>query len=122
MKACLVSLDYYVPSCDTNLDQLPVTIGSSRLAGIRLVDPSVGHYHCRIEKIDGQLVVSDLGAVHGTFVNGARVSRSPLVPGDTLGIGMLSFFLQCLPESDSSAPIDDHAPMISSAALAHAVE
>ena len=63
MQARLVSLDYQVPDCDPSLGQLPVTIGRSPDAGIRLGDYSVSHYHCRIEQADGQLVVSDLGSV-----------------------------------------------------------
>lgn len=127
MQARLVSLDYQVPDCDPSLAQLPVTIGRSPDAGIHLEDYSASHYHCRIAQIDGQLVVLDLGSVHGTFVNGTRISESPLMPGDSLGIGMLSFFLQCTQESESSLPIGDRTPTIAAkreprAALVHAAD
>jgi ABC transport system ATP-binding/permease protein len=115
MKASLVSLDYNIPSCDTSLRDLSVLIGSSPDAGIYLEDPSVSGCHCRIEKIRGQFVVSDLGSVHGTFVNGIRVSEWALSPGDVLGVGMLSFFLLCTEESEESwENIEEEAAFIRS--------
>ncbi len=107
MKASLVSLNQHVPDCDTSLKDLPAVLGSSPDVDIRLSHHSVSRYHCRIERIDGHFVVYDLGSVHGTFVNGSRIVESPLRPGDCLGIGLLSFFLQCLPEAeDSWTPVE----------------
>lgn len=100
MRSKLISLDYDAPMLEVSLDSTPVVVGRSADAGIRLDDLSVSHFHCRIDDVDGQLVVSDLGSRHGTFVNGARITESPLLPGDSLSIGMLSFFLRCTPESD----------------------
>ena len=71
MRARSISLDYLVPQCDTSLDALPVVIGHARDADIRLDDHSVGGYHCRIDCVGDEMVVSDLASVHGTFVNGA---------------------------------------------------
>jgi pSer/pThr/pTyr-binding forkhead associated (FHA) protein len=95
MQTRLVSLDYRVPACDTSLAGLPVVMGSGPDAGIRLNEHTVSRRHCRIEEIDGKLSVRDLGSVHGTFVNGARIDESSLMPGDVLSVGVLSFFLQC---------------------------
>ena len=96
MKGRLVSLDCYIPACDTSLGRLPVLIGSGPDAEIRLDEASVSPLHCRIFQIDGTVVVEDLESVHGTFVNGTRVKQSPLLPGDSLGIGTRSFFLRCI--------------------------
>ena len=49
----------------------------------------------RSDQIGGEMVVRDLGSVHGTFVNGTRISESPLMTDDILSVGMLSFFSQC---------------------------
>ena len=87
MKTRLVSVDCDVPACDTCLTSLPVVIGSGPDAGIRLHDRMVSRWHCRIDQIDGTFSVCDLGSVHGTFVNGTRISESPLMPGDVLGVG-----------------------------------
>jgi pSer/pThr/pTyr-binding forkhead associated (FHA) protein len=43
---------------------------------------------------DDRLVVTDLGSVHGTFVNGSRITESILSAGDELGIGMMTFLVQ----------------------------
>ncbi len=94
MNPRLVGLDHHVPTCDISPARLPITIGSDPKAEIRLNHQSVSHWHCRIDQIDGRLVVLDLGSVHGTFVNGTRISESPLLPGDILSVGMLRFVLQ----------------------------
>jgi pSer/pThr/pTyr-binding forkhead associated (FHA) protein len=38
--------------------------------------------------MDGRLVLRDLGARHGTYVNGDRVGQRVLNVGDTIRIGM----------------------------------
>lgn len=100
MTARLISLDYNRPKCDTSLDQLPLIIGSSPDAGICFDEPCVSLYHCRIERSDGRLFVSDMGTVHGTFINGARITEAILMPGDVLAIGLLSFYVQDAPDQE----------------------
>jgi pSer/pThr/pTyr-binding forkhead associated (FHA) protein len=94
MKARLVSLDYHVPQCDTTLNAFPVVIGHAADSGIRLDDPSVAERHCQITCVDNGLAVSDLGTVHGTFVNSVRITESVLRPGDELAIGMMTFLVE----------------------------
>ena len=103
MKTRLVSLDYEVPACGTGLSSLPVLIGSGPDAEIRLNDHTVSHCHCRIDQIDGAFSVHDLGSVHGTFVNGTRITESPLMPGDVLSVGLRSFYLRCIEKAVSSS-------------------
>ena len=44
--------------------------------------------HCRLHvTAEGHLAVEDLGSTNGTFVNGRRVDRATLVPGDALSAG-----------------------------------
>ncbi len=102
MRARLVSLDYYVPLCDTSLDALPVVIGQAEDAEIRLDDFSVADYHCRVSATDDGLTVTDLDTVHGTYVNGTRVTESVLTPGDELSIGMMTFLVQ--PAAEAAEP------------------
>ena len=45
---------------------------------------SVSKLHCLIVKTDGLLFVRDLGSTNGTKVNGQRVIRGALLPGDEL--------------------------------------
>jgi len=53
---------------------------------------SVSAQHARIETIDGASVdVVDCGSTNGTFVNGIRVERMQLVPGDLLRFATAEF-------------------------------
>jgi len=90
----LVSLDPNVSKVEMPLNQLPLVIGSGEEADIRLDEPTVAAAHCRIECVDGQLFVRDLGTVHGTHINGDRITEGGLQPGDELAIGLLNFYVQ----------------------------
>jgi pSer/pThr/pTyr-binding forkhead associated (FHA) protein len=87
----LISLDYLVPRGNTKLETFPVVIGHAHDADIRLDDHALADYHCRIELVDDEAVVSDLGTVHGTFVNDVRVEREVLRHGDELAAGLTTF-------------------------------
>jgi sulfite reductase (NADPH) flavoprotein alpha-component len=52
-----------------------------------LDDRDVSRRHARIEIVDNELVLTDLGSTNGTYVNDARVTRRVLVPGDRMRIG-----------------------------------
>jgi predicted component of type VI protein secretion system len=45
---------------------------------------SISKLHCIIVKTDGLLFIRDLGSTNGTKVNGQRVTRGALLPGDEL--------------------------------------
>ena len=62
-------------------------LGRSESAGVRVDDPRVSRRHARLILEEGRLVVEDLGSPNGTIVNGLRVARQELVPGDTLVLG-----------------------------------
>ncbi|GAA4214468.1 FHA domain-containing protein [Microbispora amethystogenes] len=67
---------------------LPATLGrDTRAAAVVLDDGMVSRRHARLEIVDDQLVLTDLGSSNGTYVNDARVTRRVLVPGDRLRIG-----------------------------------
>lgn len=67
---------------------LPATIGrDSGAAAVVLDDGNVSRRHARLEIVDNDLVLTDLGSSNGTYVNGAQVKRQVLVPGDQLRIG-----------------------------------
>lgn len=51
----------------------------------------VSKLHCAIAKTDGLLFIRDLGSTNGTKVNGQRVTRGALLPGDELAFGNLKF-------------------------------
>ncbi|MGB6726068.1 MAG: SpoIIE family protein phosphatase [Terracidiphilus sp.] len=62
-----------------------------RLPGQDLVlsDPLVSRRHAVIVQQNGAYVVIDQNSTHGTYVNGNRVERAELLPGDELHLGSL---------------------------------
>jgi pSer/pThr/pTyr-binding forkhead associated (FHA) protein len=68
------------------------TIGRTARADFILDATLVSRLHCRLttDKSD-QLVVEDLRSTNGTMVNGQRVDRRILKPGDRLTVGRVEF-------------------------------
>jgi hypothetical protein len=55
------------------------------------MDTTVSRRHAVIAPSNGGYAIRDEGSSNGTFVNGARVSESPLRPGDEVSIGGTRF-------------------------------
>ncbi|MEZ6067589.1 MAG: FHA domain-containing protein [Planctomycetaceae bacterium] len=67
-------------------------VGRKRgLCDVIVDDSSVSKVHCALAKTDGLLFLRDLGSTNGTRVNGQRVSRGALLPGDELAIANVKF-------------------------------
>lgn len=60
---------------------------------------SVSKLQCVIVKTDGLLFVRDLGSTNGTKVNGQRVTRGALLPGDELAFASVRFRIHLGPGS-----------------------
>jgi pSer/pThr/pTyr-binding forkhead associated (FHA) protein len=52
---------------------------------------SISKLHCIIVKTDGLLFIRDLGSTNGTKVNGQRILRGALLPGDQLAFANIKF-------------------------------
>ncbi len=65
-----------------------VVIGRSNSAGIALEDPYVSRSHCKI-KVSSKNIpfVVDLGSNKGTKLNGTKITKAPLRPGDVIKVG-----------------------------------
>ena len=64
------------------------TLGRATGADFIVDAALVSRVHCRLTVLpDGTLEVRDLESTNGTFVNGARVERARLQPGDRLQVG-----------------------------------
>ncbi len=72
---------------EVSLDRPVVSIGRSVDNDIRIQSTLVSRHHCRIE-VDGEAAwVVDLGSANGTKLNGERITRAMLSPGDKIQIG-----------------------------------
>jgi hypothetical protein len=64
-----------------------LVIGRTPECSIVLGDTNVSRRHAQVALHDGAVVVTDLGSTNGTFLNGRRVTRATVRPGDELTIG-----------------------------------
>ena len=70
---------------------------------------SVSKIHCLLVKTDGLLFVRDLGSTNGTRVNGQRVTRGALLPGDILSFSSVKYQVHLGPDIDDDSDIDEAA-------------
>ena len=92
MKACLVSPDGQTTISLKN--DITVVGRKQGVCDVFLDRGNVSKIHCLIIKTDGLLLVRDLGSTNGTLVNGQKVSRGALLPGDELSFASLTFQVQ----------------------------
>jgi hypothetical protein len=76
-----------VPAYGVYLIEGRTTVGRSEESDIFLVDPSVSRNHASLTVEGDAVLVQDLGSTNGTYVNGDRVVKTHLVPGDVLIFG-----------------------------------
>jgi len=68
------------------------TIGRTARADFIVEAALVSRLHCRLTTSESDvLVVEDLDSTNGTLVNGVRVTRAELKPGDALTVGRVHF-------------------------------
>lgn len=70
--------------------ELPVTLGSSQEADIRLHDNFISPLHARIEMSGEIWTLCNLATNAGTYVNGCQVADAPLANGDQITLGRTS--------------------------------
>ena len=70
------------------------TIGRSTGADFIVEASLVSRIHCRLTAGASELEVLDLDSTNGTFVNGERIERKTLKPGDRLGVGRVELLVQ----------------------------
>lgn len=71
----------------------PITIGRAPDNSIAIDNVSISTHHARVETQQGRLILSDLGSLNGTFVNGQRVMSAVLKDGDVVSIGKHSIYV-----------------------------
>jgi len=110
MRAQLIPLD----------GERPITLGNDvTLVGRKpgmcdlIVDrSSVSKLHCLLVKTDGLLFVRDLGSTNGTKVNGQRVTRGALLPGDELAFASVKYTVYLGPDEDQDVSSHESTEVI----------
>jgi pSer/pThr/pTyr-binding forkhead associated (FHA) protein len=74
-------------SAEFPVEGTAIRIGRDPDFDMVLVDDAVSQAHARISIEGGVVWVEDLGSSTGTFVNGQRIDRVKLSPGDRVAIG-----------------------------------
>jgi predicted component of type VI protein secretion system len=80
------------------------------LCDVCIDQSSISKLHCLIVRTDGLLFIRDLGSKNGTKVNGQRVIRGALLPGDELAFAGEKYRVDMGPgEPDAESEEDIHA-------------
>ena len=68
-------------------EQAALTIGRAEECDLVLRDPGISRLHAEIRQEESGFYVVDLGSTNGTALNGLKVDRARLEPGDRIVIG-----------------------------------
>ena len=88
MPLRLVALD---EGSDIALDRAMVVVGRHPLCDVRLDSLRISRHHCCVTPEAEGVSVRDLGSTNGIRINGERVERGRLKPGDELSIGHIRY-------------------------------
>jgi FOG: FHA domain len=69
------------------LDNESIYIGRHAQCGLVINDPEVSRRHIKMTQGKEGWLIDDLGSTNGTFVNGQRISRQLVSPGDRIQLG-----------------------------------
>ena len=78
-----------------------VRVGSHPGHDVVLPFSGVSRDHAVLATSDGGLIVEDRGSKNGTLLNGDRVARARVVPGDELTIGRVCLVLEAVDAADA---------------------
>ncbi len=66
----------------------PITVGRSSQNAIAIMDASLSRVHCELRRVDGVVLVKDMGSRNGTLVNGNVVKEARVSGGDRIDVGI----------------------------------
>jgi pSer/pThr/pTyr-binding forkhead associated (FHA) protein len=69
------------------IPDVPIVVGRSPEANVRIDDPWISNMHALIERRGSELWVVDLDSRNGTFVDAAPMAEARIVPGTMLAFG-----------------------------------
>jgi pSer/pThr/pTyr-binding forkhead associated (FHA) protein len=86
--------------------KVPTVIGNSREADVKLSDPRVSPFHCRLEVRHEELFAIDLDSTNGTEINNRSIQEDVLQFGDTIGLGDTVLLVQNPDARDETMPAE----------------
>ncbi|MCE9581026.1 MAG: FHA domain-containing protein [Planctomycetes bacterium] len=66
----------------------PITVGRASQNAIAILDASLSRVHCELRRVDGTILVKDMGSRNGTLVNGSAVKEAKISGGDRIDVGI----------------------------------
>lgn len=79
-------------------------VGRQTTRGVQIEHPTVSREHARFFVRDGVWQIADLNSSNGTFVNGARVTKATLKPGDVVKLGSIELRLDDAAKPTAARP------------------
>lgn len=79
-----------------SLEAAELVIGRSSRADLHLADEGVSRRHALLIRARGHYFIQDLESSNGTFLEGRRVKRAPLLEGDLIQLGPQASFRFCM--------------------------
>jgi pSer/pThr/pTyr-binding forkhead associated (FHA) protein len=83
------------------------TVGRVEDNTFQIAEPSVSSHHAEVLLRGNDVVVRDLNSTNGTFVNGEKITESPIKPGQILRLGQIEMRLETdTPASNSKKALE----------------
>lgn len=101
-----------VKSQEWEVEDAVISIGRDPLCTVVLDDPKVSRIHCEIVRSDGQYILMDRNSTNGSYVNGLKVAKQALSPGDSVQLGSTDFSVEPTNTLDEVRWEDEKHPSI----------
>ena len=83
-----------IPVNSISLTAGTVSIGRANNNDIRIKNTTISSYHAKIVTFYNASYIEDLDSTNGTYVNGKRIKKHTLKPGDIISVGALSLVVE----------------------------
>jgi len=94
---------------------LPLSIGRDPENAIALEHTAISRFHCTISSEEDAYYIEDNTSTNGTYLNGRRIQKERLSPGDELIIANVGIVIEASPKSI----YETHAPMDMNVSIDH---